>query len=89
MDSTNIIYNELNITGKILYIHHLNMVIDFIEGKDLKLTEKIEEKNDRKKHLEIYEKFLTKIKDPEIKAKCERFIQLRKQNIALLEELGE
>lgn len=89
MDSVITIYNGLNKTGKIIYLYRLKLTLDVIEGKEIKKGIEIKiDNNDRGATLPYYEAFLPQIKDPEIKAKCERFIKLRKENIALLEELG-
>lgn len=83
-------YNELNKSHKIVYLYNLNLVLNFIEGKELKPGEIIHPRyDDRSGYLECYESYLPKIKDLEIKTKCERFIKLRKANIALLDELDE
>jgi hypothetical protein len=88
MDSVITIYNGLNKTGKIIYLYRLKLTLDVIEGKEIKKSMDIKPTSDRGATLVYYEAFLPQIKDPEIKAKCERFIKLRKENIALLEELG-
>jgi hypothetical protein len=89
MDSVISIYNGLNNIGKILYLYNLNRLIDFIEGKEIEPVKIIHPNHDdRGGYLECYEQYIPKINDPELKAKCERFIKLRKENIALLDELN-
>ena len=87
MDSVISTYNGLNKTGKMLYLFGLNLAIDFAEGKELK-SNKSSTVNIGT-NLEFYEAYLPKIQDPEIKAKCERFIKLRKENLALTDELNK